>query len=183
MMSHRAGCTHPCAVRRTYPQGFVRLDQDILTPLAGKKQLYTYETNDFWMNIKTPASVPSPHPIPSHPIPHHLPATHGILDPPCLNALMAGGVKADIEQLPEAPPLCSLSLKASENYLSLYHTTNPALLAQNGGVTGLVKGDVFVHPSAKVAPTAKVRTVHHRMGSTTELTLSKVSPPVSETPF
>lgn len=33
---------------------FVRLDQDILTPLAGKKQLYTYETRDFWEQIKTP---------------------------------------------------------------------------------------------------------------------------------
>ena len=123
---------------RTYPQGFVRLDQDILTPLAGKKQLYTYETNDFWMNIKTPASVPAPTP---HPIPSSLPSPQ-----------------------PHSPALsrCSLSLKASENYLSLYHTTNPALLAQNGGVTGLVKGDVFVHPSAKVAPTAKV----HRVGAT-----------------
>ena len=58
---------------------------------------------------------------------------------------------------PLPPPfLCSLSLKASENYLSLYHTTNPTLLAQSGGVTGSVKGDVFVHPSAKVSPTAKV---------------------------
>ncbi|XP_074279417.1 uncharacterized protein LOC141604803 isoform X2 [Silene latifolia] len=33
---------------------FVRLDQDILSPLAGKKQLYTYETLDFWEQIKTP---------------------------------------------------------------------------------------------------------------------------------
>lgn len=33
---------------------FVRLDQDILTPLAGKKQLYTFETKDFWEQIKTP---------------------------------------------------------------------------------------------------------------------------------
>lgn len=33
---------------------FVRLDQDILTPLAGKKQLYTFETRDFWEQIKTP---------------------------------------------------------------------------------------------------------------------------------
>jgi len=32
----------------------VRLDQDILSPLAGKKQLYTYETRDFWEQIKTP---------------------------------------------------------------------------------------------------------------------------------
>ncbi|XP_009592611.1 uncharacterized protein [Nicotiana tomentosiformis] len=34
---------------------FVRLDQDILSPLAGKKKLYTYETMDFWEQIKTPA--------------------------------------------------------------------------------------------------------------------------------
>ncbi|WCJ36023.1 Mannose-1-phosphate guanyltransferase alpha [Euphorbia peplus] len=33
---------------------FVRLDQDILSPLAGKKKLYTYETMDFWEQIKTP---------------------------------------------------------------------------------------------------------------------------------
>lgn len=36
---------------------FVRLDQDILTPLAGKKKLYTFETNDFWEQIKTPGWV------------------------------------------------------------------------------------------------------------------------------
>ncbi|KAK9090506.1 hypothetical protein Sjap_023683 [Stephania japonica] len=39
---------------RTLPSNFVRLDQDILSPLAGKKQLYTYETLDFWEQIKTP---------------------------------------------------------------------------------------------------------------------------------
>ncbi|XP_027358353.1 mannose-1-phosphate guanyltransferase alpha-like isoform X3 [Abrus precatorius] len=39
---------------RTIPTDFVRLDQDILSPLAGKKQLYTYETMDFWEQIKTP---------------------------------------------------------------------------------------------------------------------------------
>lgn len=39
---------------RSLPTDFVRLDQDILTPLAGKKQLYTYETMDFWEQIKTP---------------------------------------------------------------------------------------------------------------------------------
>ncbi|CAM6082001.1 unnamed protein product [Calypogeia fissa] len=36
------------------PSDFVRLDQDILTPLAGKKQLYTFETGDFWEQIKAP---------------------------------------------------------------------------------------------------------------------------------
>ncbi|PRQ53765.1 putative mannose-1-phosphate guanylyltransferase [Rosa chinensis] len=39
---------------RNLPTDFVRLDQDILSPLAGKKQLYTYETMDFWEQIKTP---------------------------------------------------------------------------------------------------------------------------------
>ncbi|KAL9458488.1 hypothetical protein AB3S75_007366 [Citrus x aurantiifolia] len=42
------------ATSRTLPVDFVRLDQDILSPLAGKKQLYTYETMDFWEQIKTP---------------------------------------------------------------------------------------------------------------------------------
>ncbi|CAI9280331.1 unnamed protein product [Lactuca saligna] len=39
---------------RSLPANFVRLDQDILSPLAGKKQLYIYETRDFWEQIKTP---------------------------------------------------------------------------------------------------------------------------------
>ncbi|KAF8407969.1 hypothetical protein HHK36_007109 [Tetracentron sinense] len=39
---------------KTASTDFVRLDQDILSPLAGKKQLYTYETLDFWEQIKTP---------------------------------------------------------------------------------------------------------------------------------
>ncbi|KAK8497456.1 hypothetical protein V6N12_016980 [Hibiscus sabdariffa] len=39
---------------RAFPLDFVRLDQDILSPFAGKKQLYTYETMDFWEQIKTP---------------------------------------------------------------------------------------------------------------------------------
>ncbi|XP_038906239.1 mannose-1-phosphate guanyltransferase alpha-like isoform X3 [Benincasa hispida] len=39
---------------RNLPTDFVRLDQDILTPLAGKKRLYTYETMEFWEQIKTP---------------------------------------------------------------------------------------------------------------------------------
>ncbi|CAN0857553.1 Mannose-1-phosphate guanyltransferase alpha [Linum grandiflorum] len=42
------------STRSSVPKGFVRLDQDILSPLAGKKQLYTYETRDFWEQIKAP---------------------------------------------------------------------------------------------------------------------------------
>ncbi|KAL9337838.1 hypothetical protein Peur_069607 [Populus x canadensis] len=42
------------SLNRSLPTDFVRLDQDILSPLAGKKQLYTYETMDFWEQIKTP---------------------------------------------------------------------------------------------------------------------------------
>ncbi|KAI3824249.1 hypothetical protein L1987_05699 [Smallanthus sonchifolius] len=40
---------------KTHAKDFVRLDQDILSPFAGKKQLYTYETMNFWEQIKTPA--------------------------------------------------------------------------------------------------------------------------------
>ncbi|KAH7660762.1 mannose-1-phosphate guanylyltransferase protein [Dioscorea alata] len=39
---------------KSIPADYVRLDQDILSPLAGKKELYTYETLDFWEQIKTP---------------------------------------------------------------------------------------------------------------------------------
>ncbi|KAL0357554.1 UNVERIFIED_CONTAM: Mannose-1-phosphate guanyltransferase alpha [Sesamum calycinum] len=42
---------------RSLPSDFVRLDQDILSPLAGKRQLYVYETMDFWEQIKTPGSA------------------------------------------------------------------------------------------------------------------------------
>lgn len=43
-----------CVGRYTLQADFVRLDQDILTPSAGKKKLYTFETNEFWEQIKTP---------------------------------------------------------------------------------------------------------------------------------
>ncbi|KAH9306604.1 hypothetical protein KI387_011008, partial [Taxus chinensis] len=33
---------------------FIRLDEDLFTPLVGKKKIYTYETLDFWEQIKTP---------------------------------------------------------------------------------------------------------------------------------
>ncbi|GKU97028.1 hypothetical protein SLEP1_g10211 [Rubroshorea leprosula] len=45
------------SMSRTFPIDFVRLDQDILSPLAGKRQLYTYETLDFWEQIKTPGML------------------------------------------------------------------------------------------------------------------------------
>ncbi|XP_043813123.1 mannose-1-phosphate guanyltransferase alpha isoform X1 [Manihot esculenta] len=46
--------SHTNFFNRSIPTDFVRLDQDILSPLAGKKKLYTYETMDFWEQIKTP---------------------------------------------------------------------------------------------------------------------------------
>ncbi|KAH7673485.1 mannose-1-phosphate guanylyltransferase protein [Dioscorea alata] len=39
---------------KAIPADYVRLDQDILSPFAGKKEFYTYETLDFWEQIKTP---------------------------------------------------------------------------------------------------------------------------------
>eukprot|EP00899_Mesostigma_viride_P025816 jgi/Mesvir1/6419/Mv19510-RA.1 len=46
------------AIQSVYGAGekadFVRLDQDILTPLAGKQQLYCFETDGFWDQMKSP---------------------------------------------------------------------------------------------------------------------------------
>lgn len=39
---------------RSLRRDFVKLDQDILSPFAGMQKLYTYETLDFWEQIKTP---------------------------------------------------------------------------------------------------------------------------------
>ncbi|RWV79251.1 hypothetical protein GW17_00059648, partial [Ensete ventricosum] len=90
---------------RALPVDYVRLDQDILSPLAGKKQLYTYETLDFWEQIKTPG----------------------------------------------------ISLKCSALYLAQYRYTSPHLLASGDGTkSATIMGDVFIHPSAKAHPTAKV---------------------------
>lgn len=36
------------------PKGFVRLDQDLLTPFAGKKQMYVHESTGYWEQLKTP---------------------------------------------------------------------------------------------------------------------------------
>ncbi|CAI0455728.1 unnamed protein product [Linum tenue] len=93
------------STRTSVPKGFVRLDQDILSPLAGKKQLYTYETTDFWEQIKAPG----------------------------------------------------ISLKCSALYLSRFRATAPGLLASGDGTKkAKTVGEVYVHPSAKVHPTAKV---------------------------
>ncbi|KZV17234.1 mannose-1-phosphate guanyltransferase alpha [Dorcoceras hygrometricum] len=89
---------------RSLPIDYVRLDQDILSPLAGKKQLYTYETMDFWEQIKTPG----------------------------------------------------MSIKCSALYLAQFRCSSPHLLANgDGNKKAMVVGDVYIHPSAKVHPTAK----------------------------
>jgi hypothetical protein len=83
----------------------VRLDQDILTPLAGKKKLYTFETADFWEQLKTPG----------------------------------------------------MSLRCSLLYLHQYRQTSLELLAVGDGTKSpTIVGDVFIHRSAKVHPSAKV---------------------------
>ncbi|XP_022738096.1 mannose-1-phosphate guanyltransferase alpha-B-like isoform X2 [Durio zibethinus] len=93
---------------RNPPLDFVRLDQDILTPFAGKKQLYTYETMDFWEQIKTPG----------------------------------------------------MSLKCSALYLAQFRFTSPNLLASGDGTkNATIIGDVYIHPSAKVHPSAKENAV------------------------
>ncbi|WCJ20887.1 Mannose-1-phosphate guanyltransferase alpha [Euphorbia peplus] len=54
LLRHSSFEGHQSLTRLNLPANFVRLDQDILSPLAGKKQLYTYETLDFWEQVKTP---------------------------------------------------------------------------------------------------------------------------------
>lgn len=50
-----------------------------------------------------------------------------------------------------------MSLKCSALYLAQFRLTSPHLLAGGDGTkSATVIGDVYVHPSAKVHPTAKV---------------------------
>lgn len=50
-----------------------------------------------------------------------------------------------------------MSLKCSGLYLSLFRYTSPHLLTEgDGSKSATILGDVYIHPSAKVHPTAKV---------------------------
>lgn len=50
-----------------------------------------------------------------------------------------------------------MALRCSGLYLAQYRRTNPALLATGDGPgRPAIVGDVYVHPSAKIHPTAKV---------------------------
>lgn len=52
-----------------------------------------------------------------------------------------------------------MSLKCSALYLAQFRSASPHLLASGDGTkSATVVGDVYVHPSAKVHPTAKVVT-------------------------
>ena len=53
--------------------------------------------------------------------------------------------------------LLRMSLRCSELYLSQFRLTSPHMLASGDGTkSAIVIGDVYIHPSAKVHPTAKV---------------------------
>lgn len=50
-----------------------------------------------------------------------------------------------------------MSLKCSGLYLAQFRLTSPNLLASGDGTkNATIIGDVYVHPSAKIHPTAKV---------------------------
>lgn len=54
-----------------------------------------------------------------------------------------------------------MSLKCSSLYLAQFRLTSPHLLARGEGTKSVtVIGDVYVHPSAKIHPTAKVELSH-----------------------
>ena len=121
-------------VNRALPADFVRLDQDILSPLAGKKELYTYQTLDFWEQIKTPG---------------YIQILYVILPFVILEFLTN-----------HCSILCRMSLRCSGLYLSQFRRTSPHLLASGDGKrTATIVGDVYIHPSAKVHPTSKVMPV------------------------
>lgn len=122
---------------RTLPTDFVRLDQDILSPLAGKKQLYTYETMDFWEQIKTPGYL----------IFFELSFFFNILPIICPISICTWHYR--------------MSLRCSALYLAQFRLTSPHLLAGgDGNKSATIIGDVYVHPSAKVHLTAKVVPSH-----------------------
>ena len=37
------------------PDEILRLEQDVIVPLAAAKKMYVYETKDFWRQVKTAA--------------------------------------------------------------------------------------------------------------------------------
>uniref|UniRef100_A0A2P2KZF4 Uncharacterized protein MANES_06G100100 n=1 Tax=Rhizophora mucronata TaxID=61149 RepID=A0A2P2KZF4_RHIMU len=50
-----------------------------------------------------------------------------------------------------------ISLKCSQLYLAQYRYCSPILLATGDGIKSpSIVGDVYIHPSAKMHPTAKV---------------------------
>ena len=55
---------------------------------------------------------------------------------------------------------CTLSaaIYANRHYLMIYHKNHPEHLAKNGDGKPTVIGDVFIHPSASVHPSATVST-------------------------
>lgn len=54
-----------------------------------------------------------------------------------------------------------MSLKCSALYLHQFRYTSPHLLASGNDIKrASITGDVYIHPSAKVHPTAKVN-LHH----------------------
>ncbi len=48
------------------------------------------------------------------------------------------------------------AIHANRNYLKLYRKTNPELLSNNNSMGPTIIGDVFIHPSASVDPSAIV---------------------------
>ena len=50
----------------------------------------------------------------------------------------------------------SAAIYANRHYLRIYEGTHPERLAQNGDDKPKVIGDVFIHPTATVDPSAKV---------------------------
>eukprot|EP00184_Porphyridium_aerugineum_P008846 CAMPEP_0184691528 /NCGR_PEP_ID=MMETSP0313-20130426/352_1 /TAXON_ID=2792 /ORGANISM="Porphyridium aerugineum, Strain SAG 1380-2" /LENGTH=439 /DNA_ID=CAMNT_0027149267 /DNA_START=199 /DNA_END=1518 /DNA_ORIENTATION=+ len=104
----------------------VRLEQDVLMPLAGKKMIYVFKTNDFWGQIKAPPQ-----------------------------ALVCSGLYMDYFKKMEPELLtapASTKMRASRGMAS---APSHESLGSNFAKLDIV-GTCMIHPSAKVSPDARI---------------------------
>lgn len=110
----------------------VRLEQDILRPLAGSKRLFVYtcQPKDFWMQIKSASSS--------------IPA----------NRLYLSHLKT-IAPEKFVPAFSTAALTPANSVANLNNTTNLNGAGKSVSSPELV-GNVLIHPSAIIHPTAKI---------------------------
>ena len=126
----------------------IDMEREVLSSIAGKGNLFVYESERFWSQIKTAGYVNvaarhlhhmfHPPSLLSLPLPPFLP-------PPSLPS-----------SSPSLPSPSSNAIYANRLYLSLFRQTHPQLLATGREDGPTIIGDVRIHPTASVDPSAVV---------------------------